>query len=81
LAFDLKHFREILRKYRKISQYVAIYSWNHDILWLLAWQYNTQDSNAEDWLFNYREKREFSLPLPILPATGVKEIDLWIQRI
>jgi len=87
LAFDLKHFREILWKYRKISQYVAIYGWNHNTLWSLAgifrdfWQYDPQDSNAADWLFNYGEKRKFSLPLPILPATGIEEIDLWLQRI
>lgn len=56
LGFDLKHFREILWKYRKISQYVAIYGWNHNTLWSLAeifrdfWRYNPQDTNAEDWL-------------------------------
>lgn len=87
LGFDLKHFREILWKYRKISQYVAIYGWNHNTLWRLArifrdfWRYNPQDTNAEDWLFNYGENRKFNFPLPILSTTGIEEIDLWLQRI
>lgn len=87
LGFDLKHFRETLWKYRKISQYVAIYGWNHNTLRSLAgifrdfWRYNPQDTNAEDWLFNYRENRKFDFPLPILSTTGIEEIDLWLQGI
>ena len=87
LGFDLKHFREILWKYRKITQYVAIYGGNHNTLWSLAgifrdfWRYNPQDPNAEDWLFNYGENRKFNLPLPILAVTGIEEIDLWLQRV
>lgn len=87
LGFDLRHFREILCRYRKISQYVAIYGWNHNTLWSLAgifrnfWQYDPQDSNADDWLLNYGQNKKFSFPLPVLPATGVEEIDLWLQRV
>lgn len=87
LGFDLKHFREILWKYRKISRYVTIYGWDHNTLWSLAeifrdfWRYDPQDSIAKDWLFNYGENREFNFPLPILPATEVDEIDLWLQRV
>lgn len=87
LAFDLKHFRETLWKYRKISQYVAIYGWNHNTLEELAeifrdfWQYDPRDSNAKDWLSNYGENRKFNLSIPFLPATGIEEIDLWLQRI
>jgi hypothetical protein len=87
LGFDLKHFREILWKYRRISDYVAIYGWNHETLWDLAgifrefWQYSCQDPKADDWLRNYEEKGKFNLPLPILPITGIQEIDLWLQRV
>lgn len=87
LGFDLKHFREVLWKYRKVSQSVAIYGWNHNTLWSLAgifrdsWQYEPHDPNAEDWLFNYEKNRKFTFPLPTLPDTGTEEIDLWLQRV
>jgi len=86
LGFDLEHFREIVSKYMKIAQRVAIYGWNHDTLWILArifaeyWRYDPQDPNAEDWLFNYAKNRKFKVPLPVLPSTEVEEIDFWLQR-
>ena len=75
LGFDLKHFREILWKYRRISEYVAIYGWNYDVLWDLAkifgefWQYDCQDPKMNDWIRHYEEKREFNFPFPILSIT------------
>jgi len=86
-GFDLRHFREVLWMYGKISQYVAVYGWNHKTLLRLEgifrdfWGYNPHDPNAEDWLFNYRENGKFNFPLPFLPVTGIEEIDLWLQRV
>jgi len=33
-----------------------------------------------NWLINYRERREFSFPFPVLPTVELGNIDLWLQR-
>jgi hypothetical protein len=87
LGFDLKHFRDILWRYTRISRYVGVYGWNYKNLWDLAgifkkfWRYTPQDTNARNWLFNYEKKGEFSLSFPSLPHIGIEEIDFWLQEI
>jgi hypothetical protein len=86
LGFDLKHFREILEKYMKISRYVIVYRWNHDTLWGLAqifddyWQHTPKDSNVRLWLIEY-EDGEINDPSKINPPTiGNEEVDLWLKK-
>jgi hypothetical protein len=87
LGFDLKHFRDILEKYVKISRYVTVYGWNHDTLWMLAsifhdfWQYTPKDSNVRLWLLKYEINGEINAPFVIDPPTiDNKEVDLWLKR-
>ncbi|MBI1929440.1 hypothetical protein HYR99_34995 [Candidatus Poribacteria bacterium] len=87
LGFDLKHFREILWKFNRIFQQVTIYGWNTNTLWTLARifedfrRYNPSDPKANEWLSHYVDNQEFSLEFPVLPTVGIKEIDLWLQRV
>ncbi|MFA5032880.1 MAG: hypothetical protein WC614_07665 [bacterium] len=87
LKFDINHFKETLCKYRKISERMTIYGCSQNELWKLAqifrdlWEYKLQTSDTGNWLLDYEQNKKFNFPLPILPSTGIKEIDSWLQKV
>jgi len=71
LEFDLKHFREILWKYKHVKSKMTIYGLNIRDLWNLAeifreWWFTNkiQNKKVEQWLISY-DKGVFDDPEPI----------------
>jgi hypothetical protein len=85
LGFDLRHFREWLWTWRRVTQEVEIYDWNSNMLWQLSNIFDREGTarrippKVESWLTAYDAGR-WQFPLPVPPFTDVDEIDVWIDR-
>jgi hypothetical protein len=87
LGFDLRHFREWLCTWQRVTQNVLVFWLNHNELWMLtgvlreaAPPRNRLSRDVEEWLGRYRRAGEI-LPLPSTPHVGSAEADKILARV
>ena len=76
LGFDLRHFREWLWTWRRLTERVAVYWWTSEALWKLTQALrratargNVPGNEIQEWLERYQNRARI-LPLPSAPEVA-----------